>query len=812
MKFQVLGALAVRSDSGFPLSITRRKQRLLLGMLLLRPERPLSIDAIVDGLWPGDVPASATANIQSYVAGLRREFRAHDPDGDRRLECTRGGYVLHVEPDEVDATQFERLVDEARTNMDSGAATTAMTSLNRALSLWRGPVLEGLDVPDHLQPDVVRLEEHRLIALEESMEAALAANEHVRIVAELRALVVAYPLRERLWAQLMLALYRSGLQAGALEVYQQLRSILDEELGIEPGQPLARLWQQILRADPSLAPQQEHAVRGIRPQQPPAVDPTIAVDREVVAALDAAADEACGAGNVGLVAVTGPAGSGKSAAALRWAHDNVERFPDGQLYVALHGFSRTEPLQPLMVLQRLLRGLGADNALVPDSLEEAAATYRSVLAGRRVLIVLDDARDSAHVRDLLPATAGCLALLTSRDRLETLVVHHAVRRVAMAAPAREQSRALLGRLLGAGRVAAEPDAADQLIAQCSGLPLALRIAGAAMADSPHRSIESFVAEFADGLPLAIDSAPGTFDDLAAAQELSYLALSPGAQRLLTQMSQLDIVWSVPAVKAVHNATDGGLDVTAAGLLNELTRIHLVEPVSDGRYRVPQVVRRCVRLLNRDFGGDTAKSEANAPDDVCAGLMSWYAAAAAAALQVLPPDEEAHRLDPPPPAALQIEFRDADSAQTWLQRERRNLALVARHSVQQHPAAAAWVLCEVLPRCAAADHEPDRSRAELRHAWDQAAANGRVPARIAAAVALRLGAKHAGAGHERRALAEFQRAARWAADGGWPEGRMSAMRSIGEVWALRWRAGRVGRNTAEHPSPETWPGRWEFVWT
>ncbi len=253
VEFRILGTLEIRDGAGRLVAPPRRKQRLLLAVLLLRANTPVSAESLLGLLWPEAAPSSARANLQTYVSDLRRLLHADEPADPPRLDREPGGYLLRVGPQELDATVFEQLAGEGRQALAEQRHAFAAERLAQALARWRGPVLEDLPLPAPLQPEIERLDELRMMVLEDSIEARLGLAEPAALVAELASLTARYPLRERLWAHLMLALYHAGRQADALDAYQRIYRLLDQELGVQPGRALQRLHQQILAADPTLA-------------------------------------------------------------------------------------------------------------------------------------------------------------------------------------------------------------------------------------------------------------------------------------------------------------------------------------------------------------------------------------------------------------------------------------------------------------------------------------------------------------------------------------------------------------------------------
>jgi DNA-binding SARP family transcriptional activator len=523
----------------------RRKQRALLALLLLRGNTPVPVESIVDVLWGQRRPASAIPNLQSYVADLRRLLRSAEPAAEARLSWQGGGYQLLVGPDELDAAVFQDLATAGRKALRAGDPAIATQRLSRALGLWRGRVLEGLDVPV-LAPDQARLEELRLLAVEDDVDARLALGQHEELPAELEALVGQQPLRERMSGQLMLALYRAGRRADALAAYEQAYARLDGELGLPPGPALRQLHERILAADGTLDPPPRTGMaaddlRRVVPAQLPTDVRGFTGRAAELCTLDGLLAGSAGPGVPGPVlifVVAGAAGVGKSALAVHWAHRVAARFPDGQLYVNLHGYNADPAIEPAVVLGRFLRALGVPGDDVPEDPDERAGRYRTELAGRRALVLLDNAATVQQIQPLLPGAAGCAVVVTSRNALARLVAVHGAHRIDLDPLPPADAAALLRRLIG-DRAAVEPAAVRALADQCARLPSTLRIA-AELAARRGEPLGRFVAELVDWLR-RLDVRDVADDARAAAVVFSSLATLdlPVAAQLRARLAALD---------------------------------------------------------------------------------------------------------------------------------------------------------------------------------------------------------------------------------------------------------------------------------
>ncbi|MGZ0146899.1 BTAD domain-containing putative transcriptional regulator [Kribbella sp. WER1] len=457
MEFRLLGPVQIWSD-GEQVPLRRRQERFLLAVLLLEPGRPVAAERLIDLLWPDAPPANARRALQVYVSRLRAVLDVEVPSGAE-------GYAIQVPPEQVDAERFKTLVEQARhdENLERRSRT-----LTEALALWRGPALADVTTEGVRRRLCAGLEESRWAAEELRLTTELDLGHHQELLPDLARLAGMQPARERLAIAHMLALYRSGRQADALTVYTELVRHLDEELGVAPGVEVRDLQVAILRQDPQLDQPGDANV----PRELPA-DVRLLIGRDDVLAETAEVLRGSGAKGVpAVVCLYGAAGTGKSAAAVRLGHQLADQYPDGQLFVRLQDVGGTR-VSSAVVLGRLLRSLGLDSDGIPDEPESRSALLRSQLADKAVLLVFDDAVDAGQLRPLLPASAGCAVITTSRRPL--LGLEDAVHRELEPLPD-DTSAQLLGRLSGLG-----PDTVRELVPHCAGLPLALRIVGARLA-------------------------------------------------------------------------------------------------------------------------------------------------------------------------------------------------------------------------------------------------------------------------------------------------------------------------------------------
>ncbi|MDN3265534.1 BTAD domain-containing putative transcriptional regulator [Streptomyces sp. CSDS2] len=638
-------------------------QRALLAALLLREGRTASTAELIDSLWGTEPPASALPGVRTYASRLRKVL------GPGVVVSRSGGYAISALPEHaVDLWTAQSLAEEAERARAAGELGRARDVLGRALALWDGEPLAGVPGP-YAQAQRIRLEEWRLQLLESRLDMDLDQGRHAEAVAELTALTAAHPLRERLRELLMLALYRSGRQAEALAVYADTRRLLAEELGVDPRPGLSDLQQRILQADPSLArpsaPVAGAAVVPVVPYQLPATVPDFTGRADVVRGLRdliaSGEDEA-----VAVSALAGIGGVGKTTLAVHVAHQTSRAFPDGQLWVDLQG-TGSHPAEPAPVLGSFLRALGTPEPAVPDSAEERAALYRSLLRGRRVLVVLDNAKDAAQVRPLLPGTPGSAALVTSRVRMVDLA---GARLVDLDVMSPEEALALFTRIVGRERVAAEREAAMEVVAACGHLPLAIRIAASRLAARRTWTVSVLAAKLADERRRLDELQAG---DLAvkATFELGYGQLEPAqarAFRLLGLADGPDI--SLAAAAAV-------LDLPAANaedLLESLVDASLLESAAPGRYHFQNLLRLYARAC-------AERDEPPGEREAALGrLLDFYLATATRAYAIeRPEDRLVDHLETAGHPGLS--FADPPAARDWLYAEAGPLLSVVRQTAR-----------------------------------------------------------------------------------------------------------------------------------
>ncbi|MFI1678086.1 BTAD domain-containing putative transcriptional regulator [Streptomyces sp. NPDC020607] len=610
-RFSVLGPVrAWRGEE--QLSAGSPQQRAVLAALLLRNGRTATAAELIDALWGDEPPSQALAAIRTYAARLRRVL------GPDVLVSEAGGYaVCGLAEDALDLAVAEDLWAEAERARASGDLAAARHALNKALDLWDGEPLANVPGP-YAEAQRTRLEEWRLELLESRLDMDLKQGCHAEAVSEITALTAAHPLRERLRELLMLALYRSGRQAEALAVYADTCRLLADELGVAPRPSLVELQEGILRADPTLGelsdPVGEPEAVQVRPAQLPATVPDFTGRASFVDELCTVLASAEGR-SMPVLALAGIAGVGKTTLAVEAAHRARASFPDGQLYVDLQG-AGPRPAEPEAVLGAFLRALGMPDAVIPDSVGERAALYRSILDGRRVLVLLDNARDAAQVRPLLVGAEGCGVLVTSRVRMVDLEGAHLVDLDVMS-PA--EALLLFSKVVGEERVASEREAALDVVAACGFLPLGMRIAASRLAARRTWTVSTLAAKLADERRRLDELQAG---DLAvkATFELGYSTLAPAAARAFRLLGLAD-GWDLSVAAAAAM-----LDLPVAeteDLLEMLVDTSMLESAAPGRYRYYDLARLFARAC-----AERDEQPPSERDAAMSRLLDFYLATAA----------------------------------------------------------------------------------------------------------------------------------------------------------------------------------------
>src|SRR5580704_14977390 len=672
LRVGVLGpVMAWYGDQELP--VGQPRQQAVLGILAMRANRVISRGELVDAVWGQDPPASAEGGIYTYVAGLRRVIEpTRSARGPGRVLVSSGaGYVLHLVPGQPDAVAFEQQVARARQLRKNGDPVAAVDALEGALGLWRGVAFAGVPGP-FAETERVRLAELRSGAAEERADVLLGLGRHEEVVPDLTALVADHTPRE------------------ALRVFADGRHVLAEELGIDPGTELSRIHQQVLTCDPALnlaadatrdghpdqasgsaRPRPQAAGTGSRgsdepvlplPAQLPLDAQGFSGRHDELRTLHDMLPSARAAETVPVAVISGTAGVGKTALTLRFGHQVAKHFPDGQLYINLRGRDPGRPpMEPIEALGLLLVSFGMPPHRLMASIEERAALFRSLVDGKRILAVLDNASNAAQVRPLLPGSPDCLVVVTSRNQMAGLVAAEGATLVCLDVLGHDEAHEMLARRLGRERVAAEPQAADEIIAACAGLPLALSIAvGRATAGRAKRPLAQLAAELRDArnrLDALEEGDAAT--DVRAVLSWSYDQLSPAAARTFRLLG----LHPGPDVSLSAAASLAGISRAEAGTaLRELTRTHMAAEHLPGRFTFHDLLRV--------YAADQAERHDPQPERSAAvqRMLDHYLHTAMVASQRFSPFRSPLRLAAPQPGVLPAEMADKDQAMAWFDAE------------------------------------------------------------------------------------------------------------------------------------------------
>jgi DNA-binding SARP family transcriptional activator len=702
MRFRLLGPVEVRAGEDWR-GIGAPKWRSVLAALLIHPGQIVSADTLIGELWRDEPPARAANLVSIYVLRLRRLM--DDPDG--HLLVTRApGYLLRVAGDDTDALLFEAMVRDGRRAFAAGDPEGAARRLTEALGLWYGRPLADVPPTPLVEAEAERLSELRLGADELRITAELALGGHDQAVAELRRLLADHPLREGLWLLLMRALDGAGRHAEALEAYGQARDAISGQLGVDPGAELRQLHADLLAkdtapagvitagvlnppAEPAPEPRQARSTK--RAASGPAQLPADIADftgrdeqvkrlSDLLSGIGASGDP----GAVRIAVVAGSGGLGKTSLAVHAAHRVRRRFPDGQLYVDLLG-ATAAPLLPGDVLARFLRDLGVDGRDIPVDEDERAARYRTTLARRRMLVVLDNARDAAQVRPLLPGSASSAVLVTTRSRMPDLA---STKLVDLNVLDDDEALKLFVKVVGEERAAAEPEATAELLDACAGLPLAIRICAARLVTRSGWTIRAMAGRLTDEHRRLDEMRAG---DLAvrASFEVSFTSLPPSTDKRGIDPAlafRLLGLWHGPSISSAAAAAMFGVpEYSAEDALEVLVDTHLLESVATDRYRFHDLLRV--------YAAERAEADLLAAerDAALTRLLTWYMRTAdAAATAVLPqryniPLEQPDA-DPPP-----LDFATGEEALAWYDGERTNLVAATRQAAASGRHEIAWRL-------------------------------------------------------------------------------------------------------------------------
>jgi DNA-binding SARP family transcriptional activator/tetratricopeptide (TPR) repeat protein len=707
--YEALGPLTLHVNGQEPLVVGGR-DGVVLSVLLLNAGRVVTSEYLIDAVWGDKPPRSARAQVHGCTFRLRRLLS----EGTLRTSST--GYRLQVAEGEFDVTIFERIIAEGRAAIGQGKLASGRQFMRQGLALWRGPAFATVTSPV-VRAEAVGLDELRLAMWEECIETELRMGGGRELVGELTTLADLYPLREELRRQLMVALYRAGRQADALAAYRQARADLAEELGVEPSQRLNDVHDRVLRGDVGLlgpesllaviTPSQQresstldsllaprHATAALQAAQLP-VDVRGFVGRgEELALLDSilAAEQQTGQTEAAIAVITGTAGVGKTTLAVHWAHRMRDQFPDGQLYGDMRGFDPNGMMvNAAEAIQDFLYALGMAGQQVPAGLAAQAALYRSLLAGRRVLVVLDNVSHVDQTRPLLPGSPGCAALVTSRDRLMGLVAREGASLVSLDLVSTAEARRQLAARLGSARVAAEPEAVDQIICCCARLPLALAIAAAravAQPDFPLAVLARDLVGIRHSLD-ALDQGDAAID-IRATFSCSYRTLSPEAAR----MFRLFALYPGTHLTREAAASLAGLSRTSVSqVLAELSRAHLITEHASGKFDFHGLLwAYAMELVHAVDPGSDREAAMHR-------MFDHYLRAAYDAAMLIDPHRSTFTLAGPLPGVQFAQFASRDEAFAWFAAERPTLLAIiqqaARMGFDAHSWQIAWALADDL---------------------------------------------------------------------------------------------------------------------
>lgn len=683
MEFRVLGPVMV-IDEGHAVSLGPRRQRLLFALLLDRAGAAVTMDALVESLWSRP-PVSAVDNVYLYVHRLRAVL------GKDRLTRHQSGYALAVRPGEVDAERFADAVRVSGDDLAAGDAATASARLRQALAAWRGRPYGDLADEPAISIEVARLEELRLTAIERRVEADLSLGPTDDLVGELQELVERHPYRESYTGQLIRALHRQGRQAEALAAYQRTRAVLRDQLGLDPGTDLQRLERTVLNGAPAaITPRPSR----IRPAHLPADIPYFAGRAPELATLDRLSALATARRAMVTVAIAGPAGVGKTALAVHWAQRVADAFPDGQLYVNLRGFDPSgSAMSGTQALRILLDALEVSSDRIPDDLPAQTNLYRSLLAPKRMLVLLDNARDAQQVRPLLPSGTGCVALVTSRSQLTGLVAADGAQPVDLDLLTPSEARELLDRRLGPPRTAAEPEAVLEIINHCARLPLALAIVAAHAMSRPTDALQSWaiaLRQTRDGLEAFSSADPAT--DVRAVFSWSYQTLTPKAAVLFRLLS----LHPGPDFDTIAAASLAGVPVPAVRpVLAELIAAHLLTRRPNHRFAFHDLLRAYANELAHELDSPRERHAATHR------MLDHYVHTASACDQLLSPQREPATIAPPTPGTALEPVSDYHAAMNWFTTEHAvlmaSIQRAADAGFDAHPAQLAWATLNFFDR-------------------------------------------------------------------------------------------------------------------
>jgi DNA-binding SARP family transcriptional activator len=682
LRVGVLGPVAAWLDDR-EVSAGQPRQRALLALLASRANRVVSRDELVDAIWGSRAPTTAEGGIYTYVAGLRKIL---DPGRKPRdtgtvLLSTAAGYMLKLGPGGLDSDGFETLLTRARAHRAEGYLPGAEQDLRNALGLWRGAALAGVPGP-YAEAERHRLAELRLAAASEHADVLIALGRAEEAIPELTMITAEHPLREHARAMLMVALYRSGRQADALAVYADTRATLTAELGVEPGPELSRVHKQVLDMDQALTPDAAGSLIAAKPATGPVAAPPPAArgqrseETQIPAQLPLEVPGFTGRRvelgkltgllpgddptTVPIALITGMAGVGKTALAVRFAREVAPLFPDGQLYVNLRGFdTAAEPAEPRRVLRGFLESLGVPGNRMPESLEARIGLFRSLVDGKRLLLVLDNAGPESQVRPLLPAGPGCMVVVTSRNQLTGLVAAEGASPVPLEVLGDDEATDLLRQRLRDDAIDGAPTAVSEIIRLCGRLPLALSVTAARAATQPGLTLTALARELRLTGAHQLEVGAEASTNIRAVFSWSYNQLSVQTARVFRLLSG----HPGPDVSAAAAASMSGLTFAEARTaLAELTRASLLAEPVPGRFTYHDLLRAYAAELADDIDGTEELTQAGRR------LLDHYLHSTDNSIHEILPSTPVLALADSAPGVTAEDFSSYAEARTWLQTE------------------------------------------------------------------------------------------------------------------------------------------------
>jgi DNA-binding SARP family transcriptional activator len=694
LEFRVLGPAEVTAG-GRPVSLGGSRPLIVLSGLLLRPNQVVSVDELSRWLWDDDHGRRSKGALQTYVLRVRRALGDQAP-----IKTARGGYLIEVDENALDLTRFRSLAARGKASASRGELRQAADFFAEALGQWRGPALLNVESDALHRDEVAQLSEERLRIREQRADAMLGLGDYVTAIPELTALTRANPLRERLHEQLMIALYRSGRQADALAVYRDISKVLADELGLDPGASLRRAHQAILTGDQAVDLSSEQELSRYRLGPEPLVPLQLPVDlgafagreadlkalRSLMPEIPVAGQLTDGRGATPIASIEGMGGIGKTTLAVHFAHEVADRFPGGQIYANLRGYGPGDPVEPAAALETMLTSLGVPADRIPSDLDGRAALWRTHSAGRRLLILLDNAARTEQVRLLLPGP-GCLVMVTSRWQLRALVATHGAHRIALGELAEDDAITLLAATIGVDRVNSDPRASEDFVRYCGRLPLAIRILAVRAEQFPDVPLAEFVDELGydeDRLG-SFDLEDGDETNIRAVFSHSYKALDDDAAQLLRLLGLPAVTdLSAPAVAAL-----GGVDVAAARTsLGRLASAHLITESRPGRFQFHDLIRVYAAELSGQLDGERVRVE------TLDRLLNWYLTSALNASRLLRPERH-YRLVQGADVDMGVRFGCHQQALDWFTEETSNLIAAVSIAYREERYEQCWQLAWLL---------------------------------------------------------------------------------------------------------------------